>query len=448
VQIFSRVLIVVGLIVGVLAGAITTQAIVQRRSAMEVMAGYGFPVVESPQEHFHKDRLALLLLGIDYDYDSKDQETSSNARADTIKAVALDLPTQQNPNGSISLLSVPRDMDVVMPSGREDKINAAYSGFSGNTAMAAHSAERVVAQFLGVPKFDRYVTLRINATKELIDAIGGIDVTPDETMNYDDTWGHLHIHFIGGKKYHMSGEQAVSYARFRHDACSDPCRIRRQDQVIKLAIAKLRNDKFNDLLHINALIDVVRKNVYTDLSQREILSLAWAFQHVDLKKLDTRQIPFVADKDLACCGNVLVADDLRKTAYVKELFLTPLVPATAPSARALAAVEPATIHVTVMNGSGLRGYGARVAATLRKQGFIVDRVSNAPTFSYDSTEIHAAGAASPLAAERVRTALALKSATVAPESSAPVEATASGAVLANIVTVIVGRDARQTPISP
>ncbi|GAC1545648.1 MAG: hypothetical protein NVS3B16_15300 [Vulcanimicrobiaceae bacterium] len=319
-------------------------------------------------------------------------------------------------------------MDVVLPSGRENKINAAYTGYSGNTAMAAHSQERVVAKFLGVPGFDRYVTLRINATKELIDAIGGIDVTPDETMNYDDSWGHLHIHFIGGKKYHMSGEQAVSYARFRHDACSDPCRIKRQDQVIKLAIAKLRNDKFNDLLHINALIDVVRKNVYTDLSQREILSLAWAFQHVDLKKLDTQQVPFVADKNLACCGNVLIADDVRKAVYVKKMFLTPLVP---PSVPAVAATDVKTIHVAVMNGSGLKGYGARIAASLRKQGFVVDRVGNAATFGYDATEIHVAGTAAP-AGERVRTALALKTATVAADA------------VANVVTVIVGRDVAQT----
>lgn len=447
ISIVGRILFALVAIVGVFAVAVMTQSVLQRRSAVDVMAGYGLPVIESPQAHFHKDRVALLLLGIDYSYDAKDQESSSDARADTIKAVALNLPTQQNPSGSISMLSVPRDTDAVMTNGREIKINAAYTGFAGNTVMAAHSQERVVAKFLGVPAFDRYLTLRINATKELIDAIGGIDVTPDETMNYDDSWGHLHIHFIGGKKYHMSGEQAVSYARFRHDACSDPCRIKRQDQVIKLAVAKLRNDKFNDLVHLNALIDVVRKNVYTDLSQREILSLAWAFQHFDLKKLDTQQVPFVADKDLACCGNVLVADDVRKTAFVKRMFLTPLVPAAAPSAQALAAVEPAKIHVAVMNGSGLKGYGAMVAATLRKQGFVVDRVANASTFAYDATEIHVAGGATPLAGERVRSALALGTVAVTPQAQTSA-ASASAAALANVVTVIVGRDAGRTPTKP
>ena len=434
----GRLLMVFGLIVGVFAGAVATQALVQKRSATDVMASYGLPFIESPQEHFHKDRVALLLMGIDYSYDAKDQETSLNARADTIKAVSLNLPTAQNPTGSVSILSVPRDMDAVMPNGRENKINAAYGGFDYNYAAAARNQEKVVSNFLGLPKFDRFLTLRINATKELVDAIGGIDVVPDETMNYDDTWGHLHIHFVGGKKYHMNGEQAVSYARFRHDACSDPCRIKRQDQIIKITVAKLRNDKFNDLMHINSLIDVVRRNVYTDLSQREILSLAWAFQHVDLKKIDAQQVPYVGDKDLTCCGNVIVADDVAKAKLVKRMFLTPLVPPAPSDARAVAAIPPATVHVAIRNGSGLPGQGAKVADALRKAGFVVDSVGNAASFAYDTTEIHVRGTATPLLGERVRTALALRDATLASDTAGAASTSTSD------VTVIVGRDAAQT----
>ena len=434
-KLIGRILIAFGLLVGVFAGVVAAQAVVQKRSATDVMAGYGMPFIESPQSHFGKDRIAVLLMGIDYDYDSKDQESSRNARADTIKAVSLALPTQARPVGSIAMLSVPRDMGAVMTNGRENKINAAYGGFDYNYGAAAHNEERVVTKFLGAPTFDRYITLRINATKELVDAIGGIDVVPDETMNYDDTWGHLHIHFIGHKKYHMNGEQAVSYARFRHDACSDPCRIKRQDQVIKITIAKLRNDKFNDLLHINALTDVVRRNVYTDLSQREILSLAWAFQHVDLKKIDTQQVPFTADKDLACCGNVLVADDIGKAKLVKRMFSDPPVPRAPADPRAVAAIAPSTVHVAVRNGSGHKGEGQKVADTLRKAGFVIDSVGNAPSFGYDATEIHVRDHATPLLGERVRTALSLKS--TALESGS---ATAAPAVVGSDVTVIIGRD--------
>jgi len=432
-SVVKRLFIALGLIVGVFIGAVATQSVLQRRAPNDVMAGYGIPVIESPQALFRKDRVAILLLGIDYGYDSKDQETSSNARSDTIKAVALDLPSSGNPSGSVSLLSVPRDTGVVLPDGTENKINAAYGGFNGNTRMAAHNSERVVAKFLGIPGFDRYLTLRINATKELIDAIGGIDVTPDETMNYDDNWGHLHIHFVGGKHYHMNGEQAVSYSRFRHDACSDPCRIKRQDQVIRLAIAKLKNDRLNDLLHVNALIGVVRRNVYTDLDTREMLSLAWAFQHIDLAKLDAQQIPYVGEKTLDCCGSVLIADDEAKRRFAKRMFLDPVTPQSVPDAAAVAAVDPARIHVDVENGSGVSGAGAKLADSLRKHGFVIAGIANASSFAHDSTEIHVHATAAPLAGERIRNALALATASVEPDGSA-------AAGQGSDVTVIVGRD--------
>jgi LCP family protein required for cell wall assembly len=426
----GRVVIALALFAGVVAGAIAVQSVVQHSNPLTT-AFNDFPVIPSPQSEFHKDRVALLMLGIDYSYNNLDEETSVNARTDTIKAVALNLPTAANPNGSISILSVPRDMDVVMPDGHEDKINAAYGGYNGNWSAAAHSSEKVVSKFLGVPGFDRFITLRIDATKDLIDAIGGIDVVPDETMNYDDSWGHLHIHFIGGKKYHMNGEAAVSYSRFRHDACSDPCRIKRQDQVIKLVVAKLKNDKFNDLLHISQLIDVVRRNVYTDLSQQEMLSLAWAMQHVDLTKIDTEQVPFTQDKELACCGDVLVADDGAKAALVTKMFISGM-PAAPVDPNAVAKIDPATIHVDIKNGSGVKGQGAKVAAQLRKIGFLIASVGNADAFTYDATQIHVHSAATPLAGERVRAALALKTATVQPDATA----NPSG----SDVTVIVGRD--------
>jgi len=83
--------------------------------------------------------------------------------------------------------------------------------------------------------------VRVNALKDFVDAIGGIDVPVTETMNYDDTWGHLHIHFKPGM-YHMNGEQVQGYSRFRHDECSDPCRTKRQQQVMRILAEKLTHD--------------------------------------------------------------------------------------------------------------------------------------------------------------------------------------------------------------
>lgn len=342
--------------------------------------------VPSPQSLFGKDRLMVLLLGIDYDYTNGDMPFSSHSRSDTIMVAALDLRNQQ-----IKLVSVPRDMEAVFD-GHDNKINAAYSNGG------IKEADSVIGSWLGLPQiepgryFDRYMVLRIAATKDLIDAIGGVDVVPDETMNYDDNWGHLHIHFIGGKVYHMDGDQAVSYMRFRHDACSDPCRIKRQQQVIRLVLAKLEKDKLNDIVHLRDLVDVTRRDVITNFKADELVSLANAYADFNLADLHATQIPFVGDRVTGYAGDMLLPDVAARTRIVSDLFETP---APAPAAVAAAPIDPAKVRVRIENGAGVPGLAGTLAAALRKQGFVIASVTDADTFSYETTVIRIAATAPP-----------------------------------------------------
>jgi len=134
------------------------------------------------------------------------------------------------------------------------------------------------------------VILRIDAAKDMISAIGGIDVVvkssdclryktgcTGQTIDYDDSWGHLHIHFKQGLQ-HLDGPQAVAYMRFRHDWCSDPCRIMRQQQVMHAMVAKLKGDQVNTLLHAGSLLQVFRRDVQTDFTDSELLAMASYFQ--------------------------------------------------------------------------------------------------------------------------------------------------------------------------
>ena len=75
--------------------------------------------------------------------------------------------------------------------------------------------------------------------------------------------------------YHMNGEQVQGYSRFRHDECSDPCRTKRQQQVMRILAQKLTRDKLNDLTHVGQLIGVFRRDVTTNMSTDELKALAW-----------------------------------------------------------------------------------------------------------------------------------------------------------------------------
>jgi LCP family protein required for cell wall assembly len=417
----GALLVLAGLVCGVVA-----YRMVHDHDTFQRSLGRTLPIyVPPPEAVFDKDRIYLLVMGIDFNYDSKGMPYSKGARSDTIMVAGLDFPTR-----SVKLVSVLRDTEAIVD-GHDTKINEAYA--DGGVKLA----DRVIGDFLGMPPhpdgtyFDRYVVINTNGLKEFVDAIGGIDVPVTEAMDYDDNWGHLHIHFKPGM-VHMNGYQAQAYTRFRHDACSDPCRTKRQQQVIRILIAKLKAQKFNDFVHLGQLVGVINKNVMTNLTFDEEKSLAWAFKDAnpaDLSHMDT--IGYVDTKQTAYAGEVLIPDAAQKAKLVGEL-LGPYQNAVRPPKRALASVKPSSVHLVIENGSGVAGLAGVASAKLAKLGYVVDSVTNADTFGYDTTQIRPASN-EPFVGDRVRADLGVDSATVAPATDAtPGPRT--------VVTVIVGRD--------
>lgn len=406
------------------------------RTPLQVISGQWTP---SPQEVFGKDHILVLVEGLDYDYNDKDEEFSTQSRSDVIKAVDLDFRTN-----NVYALSVPRDMDAMLPNGQEAKINQAQA--DGGTP----EAEAVIAKWLGIPRFDRYVVLRINTTKDIINAIGGIDVNVKDSdclkyrtdctggrIDYDDNWGHLHIHFKEGAQ-HLDGDQAVAYARFRHDWCSDPCRIMRQDQVMQAALNKMRGDKFNTLVHLSDLINVFRHDVSTNLTQSEQISLATAFARMPKSGLHTAQIDYVDTKELGDYGEVLIPNLAEKQRYVQNMLIDPPVPTPTPNAAAIAAINPFSVRVDVENGTGIPGVARRVAALLKQKGFAIGNIGNASTEDVATTELREHSHIT-FAGIRVRQALgkAAANAQVIAVSETP---TPDATATTSDVTVIIGQD--------
>lgn len=376
--------------------------------------------VPPPETVFGKERIYVMLLGIDFNTDDKGMQYSKGARSDTIMVAGVDFPTK-----AVKLISILRDSQATV-GGRDTRINEAYA------VGGAKLSQQVIGDFLGLPKnekgtsFDRYVVVNANGLKDFVNAIGGIEVPVTETMDYDDNWGHLHIHFKPGLQ-HMTGEQAMGYSRFRHDACSDLCRTQRQQQIIHITIAKLKTQKFNDLLHIGQLIGALNKNIMTNLTFDEEKSLAWHFRDVNLADFKAETLKYVR----VTSDEVVIPDSAQKAQLVASL-LGAYGNVTPPPATALAAVKPSTVHVIVQNGSGIAGLAGTVSAKLAKLGYVVDAVQNADTFGYDTTQIRTATNV-PNVGERIRADLGVPTAGVAPAT----DATPGPRI---VVTVIVGRD--------
>ena len=84
---------------------------------------------------------------------------------------------------------------------------------------------------------------------------------------------------------------------------------------------KLKNDKFNDIAHIGALIGVFKRDVETNLSADEIKSLGWAFKDANIADLShADMIPYVDTKAAPDGGEVVIPDQSVKAKLVGDLL--------------------------------------------------------------------------------------------------------------------------------
>ena len=437
----KRILTIAGIVAIGLVSTLAGYAVFEHKNPV---VAFSQMFVPSPQQVFGKNNLLVLVEGLDYDYTDKDEEFSTNSRSDVIWAVNLDFA-----NKRIYELSIPRDMIATLPNGTQAKINQAQSDGG------VKEAKSVISQWLGIPGFDRYAILRIDATKEFVDAIGGVNLyvkssnclryktnCTGDTLDYDDTWGHLHIHLKEGMQ-HLNGERAVAYMRFRHDWCSDPCRIMRQQQTLHALVAKLKGDQINTFLHLGDLINVFHKYVQTDFTDSELISIANYFHGAPDSSVVVAQVPYTDDVNLPGYGDSLVPDTAARAHLVATMLTAPPAPVASPDAMALAAIPAGTLRVDVENGSGVSGAARRVATMLKQAGFTIGDVGDADRSDYGTTEIHEHSSVT-FAGAKVRSALpqSLRKAVVVPES--PSLSPSATATQTSDVTVIVGSDLTKT----
>lgn len=176
---------------------------------------------ESRPEKVAAEALNILILGSD----SRDPENTTGSRADTI--ILAHVPKDRS---SAQLISIPRDTWVHIPptkdgryGNREAKINAAFA-WGGIPLMV-----QTVEEFTGV-RIDHVVLVDFAGFKEIIDALGGIEIEVDRTFRSI----HPPYRTFEKGKQRMDGTTALDYARQRKQfPDGDFARIRHQQQVIK-----------------------------------------------------------------------------------------------------------------------------------------------------------------------------------------------------------------------
>ena len=220
-------------------------------------------------------RQNILFLGVDASGSPSD--LWSGTRTDTMILVNIDPKTK-----SINALSIPRDSKVYLPDDNGvNKINAAHA--IGGIEMT----KRTVEDTLGV-KIDKYIMVHDSAVKEIVDAMGGVDIYVEKPMHYNDYSGKLHINFSKGL-HHLSGQEAVEYLRFRHDALGDIGRTQRQQWFLRSLLNQLKTPQ--TIAKIPDIIAVAKKYVKTDMSLYEMSQYAALAKHIDMDKIEVAMLP-------------------------------------------------------------------------------------------------------------------------------------------------------------
>ena len=199
----------------------------------------------------NKEPFSVLLLGIDTGDDGRVEQGRSNT---TIGATV-------NPSDKqTTLVSLARDTYVDIPGqGKQDKLNHAYA-FGG-----ASLAMDTVENYLNIP-INHYVSINMAGLKELVNAVGGIEVNNNLTFSqdgYDFTIG----------KISLDGEQALSYSRMRYeDPNGDYGRQERQRKVIEGIVQKVLS--LNSVSNYQEILTAVSDNMKTDLSFDDMKKIA------------------------------------------------------------------------------------------------------------------------------------------------------------------------------
>ncbi|MBK1811334.1 LCP family protein [Clostridium sp. YIM B02505] len=205
----------------------------------------------------------VLFLGMDVG-DPKQKDNDSIKRTDTIMLVHL-VPKEKK----AYIVSIPRDMMIKIKNSSQ-KINAAFS-IGGDSAI-----KQAVEGIMDIP-IDYLVKLNYEGFRSFVDAIGGVEMTIDRNMYYDDAAQNLHINFKKGETVLLDGKKAEEFFRWRKNndgtglVNGDLDRIDNQHKFIEKVVEKCTSVAI--IPKLGKILDVLPQYIETDIPPKTLLAL-------------------------------------------------------------------------------------------------------------------------------------------------------------------------------
>ena len=216
-------------------------------------------------------------------------------RSDTIMVWRANPKTNE-----LAVLSFPRDLYVEFPSGRKNRINAAYKRDDPS------ELQEVLNLNFGV-QVDHYIQIDFCAFRRLVQAVGGVEIPFQYPARDKPSSGKPPLFLVEQTGcVNLDGDTALAYVRSRHyqyedppgsghwvsDPTSDFGRITRQQDFLRRVLSKVIDDGLYDPDVASALITANRKYIVTDpdLTLRRMLEFANALKNFDPAAVTTYRI--------------------------------------------------------------------------------------------------------------------------------------------------------------
>lgn len=294
----------------------------------------------------------------------------------------------------VDIVSIPRDTKINLPGYRFRRINEVFA-YHFAQKRGAHVAAEKVCEAVGrlfvkagavlTPTY--YVQVDFNGFRRLVDRLGGVTLSVDEPMDYDDNAGDFHVHLSTGL-HHFMGQDALGFVRFRGRS-GDRGRILRQMEFIRALSKRLVSPEIV-WRGPRATWEVYRA-VHTNLSFWDLLFLAAEARRLTSRSVNTVLLP---GRPKGAAWEM----DVERTTFVLERLSVgggeegvtfPESPGAAQTSRAGSPVEGrldvdansagnidppdvgSRVTVKVWNASGRSGLAFSVVRQLRAAGFDV-----------------------------------------------------------------------------
>lgn len=330
-KVIGRVFLVLGLLMSMSIGS-AAAVLVHKGDSMLSLINYDdqgtLASVDLSKYQLDKDTDVVNILLVGADKNNDEQNKDVDRRSDSMMIATLDIK-----HNKLKITSLMRDMYVEIPGHGKNKLNAAYA-FGGIKLLY-----ETVADNFGI-SMDGYAEVNFDAFVNVIDKIGGVEVTltESEAKNLNDT------NYIKRHKYRnlkvgtqtINGYQALGYCRIRHGKKQpdghypgvytasgkgdDYGRTERQRLTMQAILKKVKTLSPEDLIK---LAQVVLPNITTDVSKKKIYTYMMAVVQMGTTELHQYVIPIQGGYTSQTINGAdcLVPDlDANKSALKKFIF--------------------------------------------------------------------------------------------------------------------------------